>query len=205
LYRNRRWFREIVKTSLISPNFALSTCIEERYEQMRSIFPSGWTSDYAVEFCDKIWPNMTAGRERYARIAAATGMEARDPFMDQRVVKYCSRLPGRLRFKDGWPKMILREIMADTLPDEVLWARRNPHLGWLFSEKSTRVATSRGELDFAGLGQGLKGYVDSSALSRAWQNFRDGGDYEQIHNAYVLSVWLRQNATRPVVPDQHFM
>ena len=161
--------------------------------------------DYAAEYCKTIWPNMTAGRERYARIAAATGMEARDPFMDKRVIEYCSRLPGRFRFRDGWPKMILREIMADTLPYEVLWTRRKPHLGWLFSEVITKLAMNRGELDITILEERLKGYVDLAALTGAWQQFRDGGDFEQIHCAYVLSVWLRQNASRPVVPDQQFM
>jgi asparagine synthase (glutamine-hydrolysing) len=145
---------------------------------------------------------MTAGRERYGRIAAATGMEARDPFMDKRVIEYCSRLPGRIRFRDGWPKMILRETMAETLPYEVLWTRRKPHLGWLFSEAVTKLAMTRGELDIAILEKRLKGYVDPAALTGAWQDFREGGDFQQIHYAYILSVWLRQNATRPVVPDR---
>ena len=93
-------------------------------------------------------------------------------------------------------------IMADKLPYEVLWTCRKPHLGWLFSEEATKLATNRGELDFAQLEQGLRGYVDSSALSRAWQEFRDGGDSEQIHYAHVLSVWLQQAQQQPVVPKQ---
>jgi len=201
-HRYRRRSREWTKASLISPEFARNVGIEERIERMRSIFPSGWTPDYAAEYCKTIWPNMTAGRERYARIAAATGMEARDPFMDKRVIEYCSRLPGRFRFKDGWPKMILREIMTDTLPDEVLWTRRKPHLGWLFSEVVTKLAINRGELDITTLEERLKGYVDLVALTDAWQDFRKGGDSEQIHLAYVLSVWLRQTEKLPIVPDQ---
>jgi hypothetical protein len=59
----------------------------------------------------------------------------------------------------------------------------------------------RGELDITILEERLKGYVDCAALTGAWQNFRDSGDFEQIYYAYVLSVWLRQNATRPVVPN----
>jgi asparagine synthase (glutamine-hydrolysing) len=200
--RERHRAREYVKASLISEDFALNVGIDDRFEQMRGIFPSAWVPDDAVEFCDRIWPCMTAGRERYARIAAATGVEARDPFIDKRVVDYCSRLPGRMRFRDGWPKMILREIMADTLPHEVLWTRRKPHVGWLFSEELTKLAKERGALDITILEEWLKGYVDLAALAGAWQNFREGGDSQQIHYAYILSIWLRKTSRRPVVPDQ---
>jgi asparagine synthase (glutamine-hydrolysing) len=142
---------------------------------------------------------MTAGRERYARIAAATGMEARDPFMDRLVIDYCSRLPGRFFLKDGWPKSVLREVAADTLPKEVLWTGRKPHLGWLYSDAVTRLGTDRGELDLPLLKEQLGSYVDTAALTSAWQEFQGGGDSAQIHYAHILAVWLRRNATRPVV------
>jgi asparagine synthase (glutamine-hydrolysing) len=142
---------------------------------------------------------MTAGRERYARLAAATGVEARDPFMDKPVIDYCSRLPGRFFLKNGWPKSLLREVTADTLPKEVLWTSRKPHLGWLYSDAVTRLATTRGKLDLSLLSEQLGSYVDTAALTGAWQAFQGGGDSEQIHYAHILAVWLRRNATRPVV------
>jgi asparagine synthase (glutamine-hydrolysing) len=144
---------------------------------------------------------MTAGRERYARIAASTGLEARDPFMDKRVIDYCSRLPGRFRLKNGRPKAILRDVMADTLPDEVLWTLRKPHLGWWFSQQVARLAANRGELDIVALQKGLSDYVDSAALRLAWQGFREGSDSEEIQYAHMLLNWLHNFAERPVVPD----
>jgi asparagine synthase (glutamine-hydrolysing) len=189
-----------LKRSLISREFAASVNIDDRFERNRLMFPGGWTPDYAVERCNAIRPNVTAGRERYARIAAATGTEPRDPFLDKRVVDYCARLPGQFRLKDGWPKMILRQLMADKLPDEVLWCRGKPHLGWLFNEVVTKNSLRRGELDMTGLQVALAGYVDSVALAKAWQTFHEGIDSEQIHSAYLLSVWLREAAQRPVVP-----
>ena len=199
--RYRRSVRGYLKASLISPDFAVSVDIEDRFERMRHIRPGGWTTDYAVERCNAIWPNATAGRERYARIAATTGTEARDPFLDKRVVEYCSGLPGRFRLKNGWPKMILREIMADKLPHEVLWTRRKPHLGWLFNEAVTKRAMRGGKLDIIGLEEGLMGYADPATLAAAWKTFREGGDAEKIHTAHVLSVWLKESSGRPVVPN----
>jgi len=197
----RHGVRGSLKTSLVSPDFARSVDIEGRFERMRRIFPHGWIPDYATERCNAIWPNVTAGRERYARIAAATGTEARDPFLDKRVVEYCSRLPGRFRLKNGWPKMILREIMAEKLPQEVLWTRRKPHLGWLFNEAVTKRALHNGKLDIIGLKRGLMGYVDPAALTATWKTFREGGNAEQIHTAHILAAWLKESANRPVVPN----
>jgi len=199
--RYRYWVKGSIKSSVISADFARSVDIEGRFERMQRIYPHGWMPDYATERCNAIWPNVTAGRERYARIAAATGTEARDPFLDKRVVEYCSRLPGRFRLKNGWPKMILREIMAEKLPQEVLWTRRKPHLGWLFNEAVTKRALHNGKLDIIGLKKGLMDYVDPAALTAAWKTFREGGDAEQIHTAHILAAWMRESANRPVVPN----
>ena len=141
---------------------------------------------------------MTAGRERYARIAAATGMEARDPFMDKRVLEYCSRLPGHLRLHDGWPKAVLREVSSGILPDEVVWTHRKPHVGWRFSEAVAKLALKRGELSLAGLEDALGDYVDGAALNSEWNSFSCGGDAAQIRHAYILATWLRTSARRPV-------
>jgi asparagine synthase (glutamine-hydrolysing) len=199
--RYRHWAKGSIKSSVISADFARSVDIEGRFERMRGIFSHGWIPDYATERCSAIWPNVTAGRERYARIAAAAGTEARDPFLDKRVVEYSSRLPGRFRLKNGWPKMILREIMADKLPQEVLWTRRKPHLGGLFNQAVTKRALHSRELDIVGLENGLRGYVDRSALDKAWQAYCEGGDAPPIHTAHILSVWLSTSANRPVVQD----
>jgi asparagine synthase (glutamine-hydrolysing) len=189
-----------LKASLISPVFADSIRIGERFEELGRLFPRNRTPDYAAEICNAIRPNVAGGRERYARIAAVAGTEARDPFLDKRVVEYCSRLPGRLKMKDGWYKRILRELMADRLPDEVRWARGKPHLGWLFNETVTRLAADNGQLSLAGLQAATGNYVNPAALARAWRAFRDGGEAEVIHTAHVLSNWLRETEKRPVVP-----
>jgi asparagine synthase (glutamine-hydrolysing) len=198
--RNRHRFEKWSRDSLISREFAREIGIAGRCEQMMRHFPSGWIPDYAVERCLSIRPNLTAGRERYARIAAAAGMEARDPFMDKRVVEYCARLPGRFRLRHGWPKPILRDIAAGILPDEVLWTRRKPHLGWWFSDAVTRLVRNRGELDVETLREGLGEYVDPAVLERRWETFCGGGDSEPIHRAFILAGWLREAARRPVAP-----
>ena len=204
LLLNRRSIKSLLKGSLIDHDFAGRVNLEMRRTRLQQTFPDAWTPDYALERSNAILPNTTAGRERYARIAAGAAAEARDPFLDKRVVDFCSRLPARVRMKDGWPKMILRTLMAERLPDEVRWARGKPHVGWLFNDAVTRMAAERGELVHSGLQDQLGSYVDVTALAEAWDIFIAGGTAEPINTAYVLSLWLMENANRPVVPDRQF-
>jgi asparagine synthase (glutamine-hydrolysing) len=198
--RMRRRADSYVEKSLISEDFAASVQIADRFAKMRELMPGDWKKEYAAERCGVIRPSITAGRERYARLAAAAAVEARDPYLDKRVVDFATRLPGRVRLKNGWPKMILRKLMADKVPDEVRWQRGKPHLGWYFNACVTRQALERGSLSADRLRQDLYGFVDQTALETSWGRFIEGGDAEQIHAAHILSVWLRENANRPVVP-----
>lgn len=198
--RHRHGVRKILESTLISRDFAASVDIENRFEQMRQIFPGEPASDYAVESCNVIRPNLTAGRERYGRIAATCGVQACDPFLDKRVVDYCSRLPGMFRLQGGWPKMILRNLMAGKLPDEVRWTRGKPHIGWVFGDAVGEHQFDRGMLNIDQLQTDLETYVDASALTTAWRKFRDGEDTEPILAVYILSIWLQEHKSRPVAP-----
>jgi asparagine synthase (glutamine-hydrolysing) len=190
--------------SLISPDFAHSVDIHGRRERLREMSPGTWTDDYSVERSHLIVPNLAGGRERYARIAAACGVEAADPFLDQRVVDYATRLPGRVLIKNGWPKMILRELMAGRLPEVVLRCRGKPHIGWVFNQAVTAQAVKNGSIDEKSLQPTLQPYVDKPKLLAAWREFRESADAEKLHAAHVLATWLRENANRPVVPDSQF-
>jgi asparagine synthase (glutamine-hydrolysing) len=199
--RYRRKVGGFVTASLISGDFARSIDTDDRFERLRQMFPEQWAPDYAAERCNAIRPNVTGGRERYARLAASTAVEASDPFLDKRVIEYCAGLPGRVRLNNGWPKMLLRKLMAGKIPDEVRWSRGKPHLGWLFNDAATRQALDSGEVSLSSLREDLRDYVDTASLTAAWQGFAGGGEAAQIHSANVLSVWLRETAHRPVAPD----
>ena len=194
-----RKVENLIRDSLISHAFADDMQLSDRVQRYLHTFPGGRAQDYAIEYCGKIRPYMTAGRERYARIAATTATEASDPFLDKRVIDYCSRLPGRFRLRDGWPKIILRDLMAGRLPEEVRWARGKHHLGWEFNTTVTGAAIAQGAVSIGMLQTALKGYVDSEKLENAWRMIGDSVDIEPIHTAYLLSAWLRKNVRRPVV------
>ena len=193
-WRERRW----VKASLIAPEFARHVDVEGRFDRMRETFSGSNTGDPGLDRVRKIRPNMTAGRERYGRLAASAGIEARDPFLDQRVVDFCSRLPDSQLARDGWPKFLLRKAMQGRLPDDVRWGRGKPHIGGMYNDTLDHQELARGSLSLKELARSLKGFVDPLALQRAWRLFEAGRRSDQVHLALVLSRWLEQNENRPI-------
>jgi asparagine synthase (glutamine-hydrolysing) len=198
----RRRERAYVAASLISPEFAKRVDIEARFDRMRETFAGTHSKNPAIERVLKVRPNLTAGRERFARIAATAGIESRDPFADQRVVDFCSRLPDHQLARDGWRKFLLRNAMAGRLPDAVRWGRGKPHIGAIYNRTFLKREEYVGRLTFDRLLTGLDGYIDAAALQGAWQEFDAGGAAESIHTAYMLLLWLDQSVNRPVVNDQ---
>jgi asparagine synthase (glutamine-hydrolysing) len=201
-WRQHRSATRFVSASLISADFARRVKIEERCERMYEMFPADWTADAALERIRKIRPNVSAGRERYARLARFAGIEARDPFLDLNAVRFCAQVPGHLLLHHGWPKYILREAMAGRLPDQVRWGRGKPHVGWAFSQQFLRRELGRGNLSLDRMLPSLRGYVDGAALERSWLSFQGGQDFEAVGRAYVLSLWLAQTSSRPIAAQQ---
>jgi asparagine synthase (glutamine-hydrolysing) len=152
-------------------------------------------------------PNIGAALERYHRVAASQGIEARHPFMDRRVVELCLALPWDLKVRGGWSKFIVRRACAGLLPDEVSWRRgRWVRLGPRFL--AAAVATSgafiarEAEEGFAQLAP----YVDRGKLRRLWTAFRRGDDpsvAETVWQAAALNCWVRNfTATRYDPPSR---
>jgi len=57
----------------------------------------------------------------------AHGLECRQPFLDHRVVELAVRMPGRLKFRWGRGKRVLKEAFADLLPRAI---RRRRKMGF---------------------------------------------------------------------------
>ncbi|MFF8991084.1 asparagine synthase (glutamine-hydrolyzing) [Streptomyces sp. NPDC014983] len=53
------------------------------------------------------------------RTAAGSGVEARVPFLDHRLVELCARIPERLRPELLWNKRILRQAVGHRLPERI--------------------------------------------------------------------------------------
>lgn len=66
------------------------------------------------------------GLQRVDRVAGATGLEARTPFLDLGVVELGLSIPAQWKLTSGdrMEKWLLRKAFADWLPERVLWRRK---------------------------------------------------------------------------------
>jgi asparagine synthase (glutamine-hydrolysing) len=58
------------------------------------------------------------------RATMAHGLEARSPLLDHRLLEFTAQLPAQFQIQGGTKKWILREIMKDRLPAEILAKRK---------------------------------------------------------------------------------
>lgn len=72
-------------------------------------------------------------------------IEPRAPFLDYRVVEFCTALPPEYLIHDGWHKYVLRKAVEPYLPAEVVWRRNKmgfpfPYREWLAYSKMIVLA-----------------------------------------------------------------
>ena len=61
------------------------------------------------------------------RMSMAHSLEARPPFLDPRIVDFAARLPEKFKLNGSKSKFVLRELMKDKLPKEIM---RRPKIGF---------------------------------------------------------------------------
>ena len=182
--------KQVVANAGMSDAFADRIRLQDRLAMLNAHHRPGPVS-YEQERADTIiHPNLVVARERYDRVAAASAIEPRDPFLDRRFVEFCISLPGSLLLSGGWPKVILRRAMAGLMPDAVRWRRGKEHLGHdftvaahLYASQHSRIVPSLKEnLDF------LAVYVAEQTLDSLRSQKCDDFDtrYKHLH----LARWL---------------
>jgi asparagine synthase (glutamine-hydrolysing) len=107
------------------------------------------------------------------RASMAVGLEAREPLLDHRLVEFAARLPARMRLRGGTGKWLLKRVLRDRLPQELLHRRK---MGFV-----TPVgAWFRGPLaaEAAAIAQGSAlaetGWFDAAAIARLAEDHRRG-------------------------------
>lgn len=65
--------------------------------------------------------------ERMDRTSMYSGLEARVPFADHRIIEYLWNVPWDMKYKNGVEKHLLREACKDLLPKEILNRKKSPY------------------------------------------------------------------------------
>jgi asparagine synthase (glutamine-hydrolysing) len=108
------------------------------------------------------------------RNAMAFSIEARLPFLDARLIDFSLRLPTGLKLRNGRSKFVLREAMADVLPEGV--RQRTDKMGFVTPQDRWLRETLRPQLEdmFRTRAFEQRGYWDPPRLRTAYREYCDG-------------------------------
>lgn len=65
--------------------------------------------------------------DRMDRTSMSSGLEARVPFADHRIVEYLWNVPWKMKSRGGVAKALLRHASEGILPEEILWRKKSPY------------------------------------------------------------------------------
>jgi asparagine synthase (glutamine-hydrolysing) len=113
-----------------------------------------WSNLQRDNFDDVYLGNLTNRKMNYwlrSGMKASYGIpiETRIPFLDYRIVEFCSKIPAEYLICKGWHKYLLRKIVEPILSPEIVWRKKKmgfpfPYRRWLESEKRIILNNIRG-------------------------------------------------------------
>ena len=189
-------YRALVANSLISPELISRVNMRERYKRYRSSARNShqWHPTHEA-LSSMSAPYITAGLERFNRVASLFGVEPRPPFADRDLIEFQAWVPVNLRFRDGHAKWILREAMSPLLPANIAWRTDKSHIGWAFNHA---VLTRHLETDWPdALLLPSVAWLDAERLKAACQRTADNPD-AGLAAALRLLMWMRSQAVENV-------
>lgn len=194
-----REYRALVRSSLISREFAERVGLRQRYSRYRrTIGGSHQWHESGDALSSLSAPYITAALERYNRVASLFGIEPRPPFADRELVEFQAWMPLALRIRHGHLKWVLRQSMAGLLPPEVVWRKDKMHVGWRFSRVLLQDARLEDEAMPTGPSDG--GWLDVRRTAEAWRDREIGGG-AGMPAALMLQRWWKRAVCQPPVRE----
>jgi asparagine synthase (glutamine-hydrolysing) len=122
---DRRYFKLIDRSggqlSLLSPSMRAACSTESRFERFRAVFNHPDTASYynKMTHYDMV-TNLPALLQVEDRVTMASSLESRVPLLDHRITDLVASMPPALKFRGGELKHVLKRVIGDLLPHEVL-------------------------------------------------------------------------------------
>ncbi|KEZ91334.1 asparagine synthase (glutamine-hydrolyzing) [Lacrimispora celerecrescens] len=137
---------------------------------------------------------------RMDRDSMYSGLEARVPFADHRIIEYVWNVPWDMKTRDGVVKNLLRQAGRGLLPDEILFRRKSPYPK-TYDTNYEALLAGRVEEMVAGGSAPVMEFLDGKKLEKLLSSPSDYGKpwYGQLMAgpqmlAYILQInyWLEK-------------
>jgi len=109
--------------SAIDPEYAREMRVEERIDEL------GWTATHqkTTDRRARVERRLERGSRHQSATASlgsatVSGVEHRDPLGERRLIEFCYAIPDDQYYRDGVDRRLVRRLMADRLPKEILKA-----------------------------------------------------------------------------------
>jgi asparagine synthase (glutamine-hydrolysing) len=130
----------------------------------------------------------------FDRASMQSGIEIRMPFMDYRLVSYIFSLPLESKIGGGFTKKILRDAMANKMPDSIRNRKMKiglnaPMIEWFSGEMAEFLLDEVHSQSFQNStlwnGKLLQGFVQDKIKNKSWQ-WHEVCNFWSIMNAHIL-------------------
>ena len=171
-----------------------SAGMEQNYESNFKNYQRYKTSSRQKYIQGVLSPLTSYVMELYTVLAAKNRVEIRSPFLDRRLVEYCSAIPMDQKLRAGWPRSILRRSMRGVAPDAILARRSKADLSPHFDN----VMANYGQKELSAVGQRtalFDKYVNLGVAESAFKHEKESrftqknSDNELIFILISLGSW----------------
>jgi len=119
------------------------------------------------------------------RVTMANSLEAREPFLDHKLIEYAFRLPDHLKYNNGVTKYILRKILSKYLPKDIVNLPKKgfsiPIKYWLRNELKREVLEVVSQKNF------IDDIMDKEKIIDRF--YKKGDRTNEIWNIYIYNLW----------------
>jgi asparagine synthase (glutamine-hydrolysing) len=129
------------------------------------------------------------------KMTMAASLEARCPFLDQRMIDYVAALPTDMKISAAGAKLLLRHALRGLVPDALLDRPKHgfevPIRRWLLHDLKP-LATDL----LVAPGAAVHGYLDAGALRQLWARLHERDDNQLARQTWILlnfAIWHEQH------------
>ena len=195
-YGSKAWKNLAFKDAMFSKEFTSRVKLAERYREYRSQSTLGFCASLRHAHAERIVvPYLTVGIERYGRLAAYCGVEARQPYLDKRMIEFCLSLPWEQKARNGWSKFCLRNVLERVAPSEVAWRPGWEQISWKFSNAWALLNKANNMALLSSNRTKLKKILDLKKFDEVFRKYEQGDSHAtyDIYNLVCLIQWMERN------------